>query len=134
MKKCAIISLTAHQKVTPGLFCNEVKQQMNSTIVKELLTKHFGSPQDSLTLSKSRKQGVQPQDLKNLAQLDAKTVSDAVTLPLFYETFWADVFLSEYYKSIFAYLGLPGSLAAEYVRLCKKTGGEVPHRLRSFRF
>ena len=59
MNKCAIIDLAVHQKVTPGLSYKEVKQQMNSTIVKERLTKHFGSPQNSLTLCESRKQGVE---------------------------------------------------------------------------
>ena len=38
MKKSAIIGLAAHQKVTPGLLYKEIKQQMNSTIVKELLS------------------------------------------------------------------------------------------------
>ncbi len=67
---------------------------------------------------------VEPRDLEHLALLDAKTVSDAITLPLFYETFRADVFLSEYYKSTFARLGMPTSWAEEYVRLCEKAGAK----------
>lgn len=67
---------------------------------------------------------VETQDLEKLAELDAKTVADAVTLPLFYETFRADLFLSEYYKSVFKRLGLPATQAEEYVRLCEKTGAK----------
>lgn len=68
---------------------------------------------------------VVPQDLERLAELNAKTVADAVTLPLFYDTFRADVFLSEYYKSVFKRLGLPATQAEEYVRLCEKTGAKL---------
>ncbi len=67
---------------------------------------------------------VEPQDLEKLAELDAKTVSDAVTLPLFYETFRAETFLPEYYKAVFECLNLPGVLAEDYVRLCRTTGAK----------
>lgn len=67
---------------------------------------------------------VESQDLDNLAALDAKTVSDAITLPQFYEQFQPKLFLFEYYKLIFARLGMPVSRAEEYVRLCEKVGAK----------
>ena len=59
-------------------------------------------------------------DWSKLAKLDVQTISDAVTLPLFYNTFQAEEFLRVYYGKEFERLGLDRGLAADYVRLCQE--------------
>lgn len=62
---------------------------------------------------------VDRRDWPKLAKLDVQTISDAITLPLFYNTFQAEEFLRVYYGKEFKRLGLDRDLAADYVRLCQ---------------
>ncbi len=65
---------------------------------------------------------VNRRDWLKLAKLDAQSLSELITLPLFYDEFQTETFLRSYYIKEFEILGFNRNYAEDYVRLCRITG------------
>lgn len=65
---------------------------------------------------------VDRRDWPKLSKLDVQTISEAVSLPLFYDVFQAEEFLRSYYKKEFERLGLDRDFAEDFMRLYQEAG------------